>query len=269
MKSRGNEFDDLVMSLYAELNSAYKVATRLDVSHKYVYRVLHARGASVPGWNDEKPSRRKLTAERELEALNDHANGMTFKAMAEKYGCSEWAIRYAVKRNAAERRSWGGQARRFSDDDVSEIKRLFSAGWTQAGIAAKVGTSQNSISRVLRRNGVESRVKASGEKHGSWKGGVSKTQHGYLMRLVPPNHPMASMRTTTGYILEHRLVMAESIGRPLRKAETVHHINGDRTDNRIENLELHQGRHGKGVVLRCRCCGSYDVEEVGMEKEAQ
>ena len=266
MKSRGNEFDDLVMSLYAELNSAYKVASRLDVSHKYVYRVLHARGASVPGWTDEKPSRRKLTKEREAEALNDHANGMTFKAMAEKYGCSAWAIRYAVKRNAAERRPWGGQSRRFSDDEIAEMKRLISDGWSQAGIAAKLETSQCVVSRVLRNQGVENRFKASGEKHGSWKGGISKTQNGYLMRLVQPSHPMAPMRTSTGYILEHRLVMAESIGRPLHKTETVHHINGDVTDNRIENLELHHGRHGKGIVLRCRCCGSYDLEEVGMGK---
>lgn len=41
-----------------------------------------------------------------------------------------------------------------------------------------------------------------------------------------------------GFVFQHRQVMGEYIGRPLRKDENVHHKNGDRSDNRIENLEL-------------------------------
>jgi len=51
--------------------------------------------------------------------------------------------------------------------------------------------------------------------------------HGYVYRTV------AGVR-----IAEHRYVMQQHLGRPLWPDESVHHLNGVRTDNRLENLEL-------------------------------
>lgn len=57
---------------------------------------------------------------------------------------------------------------------------------------------------------------------------------GYVM-LYRPEHPNARK---DGNILEHIFVMSEHLGRPLQKHENIHHLNGERNDNRIDNLEL-------------------------------
>jgi hypothetical protein len=67
-------------------------------------------------------------------------------------------------------------------------------------------------------------------------------RHGYRL-VFRPEHPNANRG---GYILEHRLVMSEQLGRPLTAHEDVHHKNGIRADNRPENLELRPRHHGRG-----------------------
>ena len=78
-----------------------------------------------------------------------------------------------------------------------------------------------------------------GSKSHAWKGGKKRSFHGYIL-IFSPNHPFAQ---NTGYILEHRLVMEKKIGRYLTKEEVVHHINGAKDDNRIENLMLFPNSH--------------------------
>jgi hypothetical protein len=64
--------------------------------------------------------------------------------------------------------------------------------------------------------------------------GFKKTEDGYIY-LFKPGYPNT---TQSGHILEHRYVMEQHLGRPLMKHENVHHKNGVRDDNRLENLEL-------------------------------
>lgn len=64
--------------------------------------------------------------------------------------------------------------------------------------------------------------------------GRRTNKHGYVL-VRQAGHPNAN---AAGWILEHRFVMSQHLGRQLIDDENVHHINGHRSDNRIVNLEL-------------------------------
>ena len=73
-----------------------------------------------------------------------------------------------------------------------------------------------------------------GPESTSWKGGRQVDKNGYIWLRIP-EHPNAN---SSGMVAEHRKVMAEHLGRPLQAGENVHHKNGIKDDNRLENLEL-------------------------------
>jgi hypothetical protein len=79
----------------------------------------------------------------------------------------------------------------------------------------------------------------SGPRNPNWRGGRSIASTGYVLIRVP-GHPLADTR---GYVYEHRLVASEMLGRMLLRSEIVHHLNGDKTDNRSENLCVAASRH--------------------------
>ena len=96
------------------------------------------------------------------------------------------------------------------------------------------------------------------KKHShNYKGG-SITSHGYRLRWVGKGHRLADVR---GYAYEHRVIAETVIKRNLRKGEQVHHINGNKTDNRPENISVkssifhHRVEHRKLKSKRLRFPG--------------
>ena len=73
--------------------------------------------------------------------------------------------------------------------------------------------------------------------------GAGNPRHDGYVALYVPGHPNAM---PNGIIMEHRKVMADVLGRSLLPTERVHHVNGIRHDNRIENLELWTKAHPSG-----------------------
>lgn len=144
------------------------------------------------------------------------------------------------------------QARRLYEDD----------GLTSYQIADRFGYSFAGILAKVRRAGGVPRPTGRNSRAQGWH-----LHDGYVMEIVSRDWPHVQMARKHGRSLvvpQHRRVMADALGRPLSRNETVHHRNGNKADNRIENLQLRQGRHGKGVAFVCRSCGSTDVVEADL-----
>ncbi len=178
------------------------------------------------------------------------------------FGINTRVVREILHRRDVFEPQW--QEKPISEEMALEIVAEWNSGAPLARIAISRGIGKARLKRILIEHGiVPQERRPHGPGHGSWKGGRFKNaKSGYWWVHVNPDDPMRIMATNNGHMMEHRLVIARAIGRPLERNETVHHINGDRKDNRLENLQLRHGGHGKGIVLKCADCGGHNIIEV-------
>lgn len=146
------------------------------------------------------------------------------------------------------------------------------ARWRKHGDPLAVGVPYRRAARTCFIMGCEAKATRRGmcdthyrryRKHGSTDDPVPPqmrwlTSHGYVY-VLRPGHSMADRQ---GRILEHRLVMCEHLGRPLLTTESVHHVNGDRADNRIDNLELWSSSQPAGQRVEDKVAWAIDILRV-------
>jgi len=146
-----------------------------------------------------------------------------------------------------------------------KIIELHSQNLSQQKIGDAVGIHQTVVSRVLRQFNLKPnnpKFIRKGADNNFWKGGRVKTSGGYI-GVLSSEYP--TMMVKAGYIFEHRLVMARYLGRPIEKWESVHHVDGDKENNDISNLQLRIGQHGNGIVYCCSECNSRKVKPIQLD----
>lgn len=236
---------------------AYVIAAAYGCSPQTIIRTLQVHDL----WDAEIRYNKRSTVDQKEQMVRRYVGGESLRSIAHDFGCTPGNVRYILLAREVEMRPMGRPA--MSEETLGWIREQRECGRTYASIAKALGVTPYTIQVTCRdrlRMGPDRR--ASGPQHHAWKGGRRVDGNGYVQVHVPVDDPMYAMATSLGYVPEHRLVMARSLGRALTSKETVHHINGDKMDNDLGNLQLRQGNHGKGSVMACLDCGSHNVGHV-------
>lgn len=247
------EIQKRVISLYKEGLSIDKIREKLGIGKNNVHRILKRHNVKIR----TKGGRYKLSIDQKKEIKKLYESGVNSGILCKQFDCAYSTLRSAIKELGGKTTRCGCQKKEFTKKDIDNITQLYIAGYNQTEIAKKYKVSQSTISAVLRKNNISVRKNSN-----MYSGGRHINNQGYVLVLLEHDDPHYCMANSSSYILEHRLVMARFLNRSLTKNETVHHIDGNKTNNKIENLQLRYGPHGKGVCYKCLDCGSFNVKNI-------
>lgn len=137
--------------------------------------------------------------------LQEQINNKTMQEVASEVGCTYSAITHAMRKHGTVLPE--GRKRKKSLTRVQSCKDAYAKKWPEGRF---------------------------GNRHPKWKGGTRIHQN--YIQVYAPSHPRASK--TNPYVFEHIMVAESKLERSIGIHEVVHHINGDKQDNRPENLDV-------------------------------
>lgn len=245
-----------MIALYQDGATLMVVAEKFSVSHPVVSRVLRQENIPVRLGGP----RRILTSEQEAGIVRSYKDGKKLQAIAEECNCSIEPIKRVLTEAGLRPREIRGGLSAVTLQKRAEIVQRYRNDETRHSISKRMKLWPFTVDAVLREEGIELRDdrRRRGPQSPLFKDGRCTNEQGYIHIYVAGDSPFASMRNGN-HVLEHRLVMAGHLSRPLLPHERVHHRNGVKDDNRIENLELWQNSHPPGQrshesIPHCATC---------------
>lgn len=242
--------------LYENGHSVKSVARTFRVRTSVISDLLNERNVRLHPGGRQHPS---LTPIQQRELAAAYQDGASLADLVQKFEVSKTTIRNVLAKHGVETNP-PGRPEFWTPEVLQYLRDSTAAGISQSEMAKHLGLSQTAVSRRMQHIGLLPAAKRNrGKDHGSWKGGRSITEYGYVLVLPEKEDLRYATVNVSGYVLEHRLMVGKALGRKLLRSETVHHINGDKTDNRLENLQVRRGNHGNGAAFQCQSCGSHDI----------
>jgi len=163
-----------------------------------------------------------------------YQEGLSTVAIAKQVGLSKGAVHSILRCRGVKLRGYSeGIKAMYPDGRKGELASNWRGGRRMQRTTQR--KYHNGILQVAIAD--KTKLNRKGDSAGHWKGGRWRLPQGYIY-IYKPDHPHA---TKAGYVMEHRLLMEEHLGRVLDPKEIVHHLNGIKDDNRIENLLLMRG----------------------------
>jgi len=128
-------------------------------------------------------------------------------------------------------------------------------------ISLKIGKRKSQVYRYLKSVGVIHSKEIENRKRNRIGLFTPDQDKGIANKYTIGKLSLNALAKEYGYIAGHRYKVAKHIKRCLLSTETVHHIDGNKGNNKVSNLQLRQGKHGQGVMYACADCGSHNIVE--------
>ncbi len=251
--------EEQAVELYRSGATVRELAKRYGCRTQVMSELLARKGVQLKPGGRRHP---RFNEHESAQIADDYRAGESLNGLAAKYDTNTMTIKSALRRQGVTLRR-SGKAELWTPQTLAWALDEFSRGRSQVSIGHELGVSASNVSQRLRAAGAKTdNGRLSGPEHPGWKGGRVVGEGGYVQIRVTPDMAADLGLAIASYMPEHRYVMAKHIGRALREDESVHHVDGDRGNNDISNLQLRTRFHGKGHVRRCADCGSHNIEDV-------